>query len=116
MKIENIRIFNHNEEIHGFLKSELIKLFTEIGDYKVYDKIEQYEYLCIRIIFHKKRVLPNPKDQYTLSFGYSDEKDYHMMIKKPQSYFEWAIDFPKEILDGLIRESKINFILNGTEV
>ena len=39
-----------------------------------------------------------------------------MMIKKPQSYFEWAIDFPKEILDGLIRESKINFILNGTEV
>ena len=113
MKIENIRIFNQNEEIHGFLKSELLKVFSEIGYYKVYDKIKQYKYLCIRIIFHKYRILPRPKDLYTLSFGYSDEKDYHMMIiKKPQSHFEWSIDFPKEILDGLIRESKINFILN----
>jgi hypothetical protein len=114
MKIENIRIFNHNEEIHGFLKSELLKLFSEIGYYKVYDKIDQYKYLCIRIIFHKKRILPNPKDHYTLSFGYSDDNNYHMMIKRPSSHFEWSIDFPKDILDVFIRETRINFILNGT--
>ena len=112
--IENIRIFYESQEIQGFLKSGLLKVFSEIGDYKTYNKIQQYEYLCIRIRFIKKRIYPQPKESYTLSFGYSNEKDYHLMVKIPSSHFEWCIDFPKDILDGFIRETKINFILNGT--
>lgn len=109
MKIDNIRIFKGDQEFTGKFKEQLLLVFSEIGDYKQYEKINQYEYLFIGIFSNKNRYFP--KNTYTLSFAYSDDKSYYKSLKKPDSYFEWAIDFPSEVIDSLIRNIKINSIL-----
>ena len=109
MKIDNIRIFKENQEFTGKFKEQLLFEFSEIGDYKQYDKINQYEYLFIFIFSNKNKYFP--KNTYTLAFAYSDDKDFYKSLKKSDSYFEWAIDFPSEEIDCLIRNIKINSIL-----
>lgn len=110
MKIDNIRIFKEDQEFFDNFKKQLLLKFSEIGEFKKFDVINSHNYLFINIISNKKNYFP--KNTYTILYSYSNDENFYKQLSKPSNYFEWSIDLPSEVIDSLIRNIKINSILN----
>lgn len=115
MNIDNIRIFKEGYEFLDKTKEELLKFLSEIGDYKVYEKINQYKYVFIYINILSHIHMNN--DKYHISYHYSDEEYYNESFyknhKRPRSYMEWSTERSKLEIDTIIRNININYILYG---
>ena len=113
MNIDNIRIFKEDYEFLNKIKEQLLIFLSEIGDYKAYEKIHQYDYVSIYII--KETFKYYYSNHYCISYHYSNEKDYNEDFFRnkirPRNYMEWTTKLPKFEVDMLIRNAKINHIL-----